>query len=262
MSDEFGLISVIMAAYNSEKTIEGAISSVLEQTYANIELIIVNDFSKDSTCEIVERYTKSDSRVKLINNKTNLGVSATRHHGVKAAKGNWLAFLDSDDIWNTEKLQKQIEIQKKTKAEFLFTGSSFMGEDGEKLNWILHVPSTITYKDILKQNLISNSSVLIKKNLFLQYEVIGDRMHEDFACWIKILKSGKVAYGVDEPLLIYRLSANSKSGNKLKAARMNWNTYRYLKMNIFETVYYMIWYTINGLRKYSNIRQCNLRIES
>ena len=105
---EFGLISIIMAAYNAEKTIEQAISSVLNQTYPNFELLVVNDCSKDRTAEIVGRLAECDSRVRLISNPKNSGVSYTRRHGLEEAKGAWIAILDSDDAWAPEKLEKQI----------------------------------------------------------------------------------------------------------------------------------------------------------
>ena len=105
----------------------------------------------------------------------------------------------------------------------------------------------------MKQNLVSNSSVLIKKKLYVEHEVIGDEMHEDFACWLRILKNGYKAYGVDEPLLIYRVSTASKSGNKIKAARMNWNTYRRIGINGVIAAYYMVWYMGKGVLKYWNL---------
>ena len=254
MNNKIGLISIIMAAYNAEKTIGAAISSVINQTYRNWELIVVNDCSKDCTEEIVKELMNEDKRIKLISNEKNSGASQTRHNGLITSNGMWIAVLDSDDIWREDKLEKQVILQQKTGAEILFTGSSFIHEDGKEIQWNLHVPSEIDYKKLLKQNLISNSSVLVKKDLMSKFEAIGDYMHEDFACWLQILRLGKIAYGIDEPLLIYRLSANSKSGNKIKAAKMNWNTYRYIGLNVFETSYYMVWYVINGLLKYRNLK--------
>ena len=128
-----------------------------------------------------------------------------------------------------------------------------MDEDGNPIGWQLHVPKMIKYRELLKQNLISNSSVLIRKDLYSKYYAIGDDMHEDFSIWLQVLKSGIIAYGIDKPLLQYRISRKSKSGNKLKAARMNWNTYRYIGLNPIESFYYMIWYTIRGILKYRHI---------
>lgn len=252
--DKFGLISIIMAAYNAEHTISQAIDSVLKQTYQNFELLIINDCSIDRTAEIAKAYEVVDQRVILINNPQNCGVSQTRYRGLQKAKGMWIAILDSDDIWTTEKLEKQIKLQQKTGAELLYTGSAFMEADGKLIDWKLHVPNQITYKQLLKQNLLSNSSSLVRKDLYNKYYAMGDEMHEDFAIWLGILKTGKKAYGVDEPLLIYRLSNTSKSSNKLKAARMNWNTYRYVGLSIVQAMYYMCWYIVKGFLKYQNLK--------
>lgn len=254
MQEDFGLISIIMAAYNTEKTIEQAINSVLSQTYTNFELLVVNDCSTDRTAEWVKSIAAKDSRVRLISNVKNNGVSYTRKHGLEEAKGDWIAILDSDDAWEPEKLEKQIVLQRRTNADLLFTGSAFMDSEGHPIDWCLHAPKEVTYRQLLKQNVLSNSSALVRKELYAKYYAIGDGMHEDFAIWLSILKEGKKAYGVDEPLLIYRIAKSSKSGNKVKAARMNWNTYRYVGLNLMEAIYYECWYIFNGIRKYRNLR--------
>lgn len=254
MQEDFGLISIIMAAYNTEKTIEQAINSVLCQTYTNFELLVVNDCSTDRTAEWVKSIAAKDSRVRLISNVKNNGVSYTRKHGLEEAKGDWIAILDSDDAWEPEKLEKQIVLQRRTNADLLFTGSAFMDSEGHPIDWCLHAPKEVTYRQLLKQNVLSNSSALVRKELYAKYYAIGDGMHEDFAIWLSILKEGKKAYGVDEPLLIYRIAKSSKSGNKVKAVRMNWNTYRYVGLNLMEAIYYECWYIFNGIRKYRNLR--------
>ena len=254
MQNDFGLISIIMAAYNAEKTIEQAINSVLSQTYTNFELLVVNDCSKDRTVELVKDIVAKDSRVRLISNVKNSGVSYTRKHGLEEAKGDWIAILDSDDAWEPEKLEKQIELQRRTNADLLFTGSAFMDSEGHPIDWYLHAPKEVTYRQLLKQNVLSNFYALVRKELYAKHYAIGDGMHEDFAIWLSILKKGTKAYGVDEPLLIYRIAKSSKSGNKVKAARMNWNTYRHVGLNLMEAIYYECWYIFNGIRKYRNLR--------
>ena len=251
---EFGLVSIIMAAYNAEKTIEQAINSVLGQTYTNFELLVVNDCSKDRTVELVKSIAATDERVRLISNVKNSGVSYTRKHGLEEAKGVWIAVLDSDDAWAPEKLEKQIELQNRTNADLLFTGSAFMDSDGLPIDWYLHAPEEVTYRQLLKQNVLSNSSALVRKELYAKYYAVGDGMHEDFAIWLSILKEGRKAYGVDEPLLIYRIAKSSKSGNKVKAAKMNWNTYRYVGLNLVSAFYYECWYIVKGLQKYKNLK--------
>lgn len=254
MQSGFGRISIIMAAYNAEKTIEQAIYSVLCQTYPDFELLVVNDCSTDKTAALVAAIAEKDDRVRLISNEKNGGVSYTRKHGLEEARGEWIAILDSDDAWASEKLEKQIELQKKTNAELLFTGSAFMDADGRPINWYLHAPAEVTYRQLLKQNVLSNSSALVRKELYAKYYAVGDGMHEDFAIWLSILKEGRKAYGVDEPLLIYRLAKTSKSGNKIKAAKMNWNTYRYVGLNPVEAFYYEGWYMAKNIVKYANLK--------
>lgn len=254
MCEPIEYISVIIPAYNAEKTLEFAAQSVLTQTWGNFELIIIDDGSKDNTVAVAQSIAAGDSRVRVLCNEQNRGVCYTRHRGVSEAKGKWLAFLDSDDAWHPEKLQKQVALQAKTGGKLLFTGSGFMNAEGQPKSWVLHVPEKIGYRRLLKQNLVSNSSVLVCKESFLHYEVHGERMHEDFACWLCMLRAGEFAYGIDEPLLIYRLSPASKSGNKTKAAVMNWNTYRAVGLSLPYAVYNMFFYAVNGIRKYWHLR--------
>lgn len=249
------LVSVIMPAYNAEKYIRQAIDSVQAQTYCDWELIVVDDDSKDNTNMIVSEYCQKDFRIKLLSNPQNQGVSRTRKKGVEAAAGEWIAFLDSDDVWHPEKLKKQLVLQKQYNAKLVFTGSAFMDSEGNPLGWVLHVPKEIKYQQLLKQNLISNSSVLVAKNAYQECAVLADNIHEDFACWLRFLRKGNIAYGLDEPLLTYRLSAKSKSGNKLKAAKMNWKTYRTVGLNVLQAFYNESWYAMNGILKYRRIRK-------
>lgn len=252
------LISVVMPAYNAEKYIEKSIQSVLNQTYKNIELIIVNDCSKDKTEDIIEKYCKQDARVRKYTNQINSGVSFSRNFGVEQANGEWIAFLDSDDIWKEEKLQKQIDLLKREKMQpvLVYTGSSFIDENDNPYSYVRQVPETVSYKRLLNQNVISCSSVLAKKEVLSSIKMEHDKMHEDFLVWLKILKNFDIcAYGINEPLLVYRISKNSKSGNKIKAAKMTYMVYKHMKLNIFQRAYYMIQYTIRSLIKYRNINK-------
>ena len=133
--NNFGLISIIMAAYNAEKTIGFAIESVLNQTYKNFELIIVNDCSKDDTKAIIESYAEKDGRIKLISNKENSGVSLTRLEALKKCSGEWIAILDSDDAWVPDKLERQIELQQIKNADLVFTGVKYIDSEGNNIDW-------------------------------------------------------------------------------------------------------------------------------
>ena len=129
-----------------------------------------------------------------------------------------------------------------------------MDSESTPKDWILHVPETISYRKLLKQNLISNSSVLVRKERYLECECLCNGLHEDFVCWLRLLRSGAQVRGIDEPLLIYRLSPSSKSGNKLKAAKMNWRAYRTAGLSIPEAAFYMGFYTVNSLLKYRHLK--------
>jgi teichuronic acid biosynthesis glycosyltransferase TuaG len=248
------MISIIMPAYNAEKTLGAAIESVISQTYPCWELIVVNDASRDGTNEIAQAYAAGDQRIRVLCNEKNCGVSETRLRGLQASRGQWIALLDSDDAWAPDKLKKQMDVANAANAKLIFTGSGYMDENGNRIDWMLHVPEKIVYRKLLKQNLISNSSVLIRKECYQEHLCIADGAHEDFVCWLRFLRTGETAYGIDEPLLIYRVSSGSKSGNKLHSAQMAWRAYRIVGLSIPETLYYMVWYTITGILKHRHLK--------
>ncbi|MGM8213831.1 glycosyltransferase family 2 protein [Virgibacillus sp. W0430] len=249
------LVSVIMPAYNSERFIKNAIISVLDQTYSNIELIVIDDGSKDNTAEIIQQMSKQDPRIQFIKNEVNLGVSESRNKGIHVASGDWIAFLDSDDIWEKSKIERQMKYADEASAEFLFTGSSYISESDIPYRGIFEIPNQVSYKELLSQNVITCSSVLLKKHFFDQIKMEKDEMHEDYAVWLRVLKTGVVAHGINEPLLIYRISRNSKSGNKLKTIKMTYKVYRFLGIDPFRATYYMTSHVLKSIWKYQNIKK-------
>lgn len=242
-----------MPAYNSGKFIAEAINSVISQTYQNWELLVIDDGSLDNTYKVISEFEKKDSRIKPLKNDRNMGVSATRNRGIELASGEWIAFLDSDDMWNPKKLEKQLEVAKKEAAEFIFTGSSYINEQGEYFKGLFEVPEKVTYKKLRNQNVISCSSVLVKKKYFKNIKMEKDDMHEDYAVWLRILKLGIIAYGVNQPLITYRLSRNSKSGNKLKTVKMTYRVFRFIGINPIGSAYFMMKHVIASVGKYRKI---------
>lgn len=248
------LISIIMPVYNAEKYVAQAIDSVLKQTYKKWELWVIDDGSQDKSEQIIKDKKYIDDRIKFLKNEKNMGVAKTRNKGVQLANGEWIAFLDSDDMWKEEKLEKQVALLKeKRNVGIVYTGSAFIDENSKKAEYILYVPEQVSFQKLLKQNLISCSSVLVQKWYLQKYEMPDSDLHEDFATWLQILRDGGMAYGINEPLLIYRVSSNSKSGNKLHAAKMQYRVYRLVGLNIIQRIYYMGWYAILNLRKYKSI---------
>ena len=245
------VVSVVMAAYNSEASIKQSIDSVIAQTYNSWELIIVVDPSSDSTADIVRGY--SDKRIRLIENKERLGISHSRNLGVKEAKGDWIAFIDSDDVWLSEKIEKQIDAS--IKSDLIFTGSGFMNNNGHIIDYIFHVPAQVTYRELLKQNIISCSSVLIKKEWISKYPMPSAKnITEDYASWLLVLRNIPFAVGIDEPLLLYRLANGSDSSNKIKMIIKNWNTFRYLRVPLPQSVSSLMSYAVRSLHKYRQLK--------
>lgn len=247
------LVSIIMPAYNCEKYVVEAIESVINQTYSNFELLVIDDGSKDSTLQIINDFAEKDNRIKALQNEKNSGVSATRNRGISIAEGNWIAFLDSDDIWEEEKLEKQMNYAKENDADFIFTGSSYIDEEGKPYSGIFEVPEKVSYRKLLRHNVITCSSVLVKKKYFENIKMEKDEMHEDYAVWLRILKLGISAYGVNEPLLIYRISRNSKSGNKMKTIKMTYKVFRFVGINSIGSAYFMMRHVLASVGKYKKI---------
>ena len=254
-------ISVVMPAYNAVRTLEESVRSVLAQTDPDWELIVLDDCSTDDTWALIEQLAALDSRIRPVRNERNCGVGLTRNRGVSLARGDWVAFLDSDDLWTPDKLSKQRALLERYPETGLFyTGSGFLTAAGEKLDYVLHVPETIERRELLKQNLISCSSVLAKRELLLRCPMeSGRNLHEDFVAWLRILETEPVARGLDEPLLLYRRAENSKSSNKLHAAKMNWNAYRAAGLGVPERLYYMLWYALRGVKKYTALRRAGTK---
>lgn len=249
------LVSIVMPAFNAAATISESVDSVLKQTYTDWELIIVDDCSCDSTVEIARRYREKEPRIVILNNSKNLGVSESRNLGAERAKGGWIAFLDSDDMWTPDKLERQMRLihDRMSMGEepaLVFTGSVFLDSTGRQIAYRLAVPEHVSYRELLKQNVISCSSVLIRKELALRYPMKHDDMHEDYAVWLQVLRDGGRAYGINRPLLLYRMSETSKSGNKRKAAVMTYKVYRFMGLNPVQSFYYFCWYAYRNMRKY------------
>ena len=248
-------ISVIMPAHNAEHTIRASIESVRAQTYPEWELIVIDDGSTDGTAAIVEEYTQTDNRIRLVRNPACTGVGAARNRGGKEARHDYVAFLDSDDLWTPDRLERQMErVASCPDAKLFFSSTEYIDEKGQPYGYILRAPARVTARELLKQNVISCSSVLVEKEALTRHPMPEDpRIHEDLACWYGILSDTPYAAGIDLPLLRYRIRRDSKSGRKTKAARMQWRTYRYLKLSLWLSIRSFISYTLRNLKKYRSI---------
>ncbi|MEZ9642899.1 glycosyltransferase family 2 protein [Vibrio cyclitrophicus] len=210
------LVSIIMPAHNAEKTINSSINSVINQTYNEWELIVINDHSEDLTLDIVNNFIKDEQRIVLLNNTSdNRGAYYSRNLGLSKAKGRYIAFLDSDDSWLPHKLNMQIEAMKLSGHSVSHTGYTRISELGEFISDV-KVKNIVTYADQLKTNQIPNLTGIYdgKKLGIVKQKCIG---HEDYEMWLNILEKSP-SLGINIPLAKYRVSSNSLSSNKLKAA--------------------------------------------
>ena len=246
-----GLVSVIMPAYNSEKYIGEAIASVLAQNYEDWELLIINDASTDNTGSIIKYYSDLDKRVKAFTLSQNAGVANARNVGIKNANGQYIAFLDSDDFWYKNKLEKQIAYMQANNVAFSYHNFRILNISNGKEK-IVTVPKKLDYKGLLKGNNTGSCvAVCIDRNIVKNIFMPADRQ-EDYICWLNILKEHNlIAHGIDYCLSTYRVGKLSLSSNKLKSALWTWKVYRESQnLSIIKSVYYMFFYIIQGLMKY------------
>lgn len=249
-------VSVITPIYNCEKFISDTIESVLNQTYTNWEMILIDDCSSDDSINIARSYASKDERIQVIQLDENSGAAVARNVGIENSKGRFLAFLDGDDIWESNKLEIQVDFMIKKNIGFSFTSYKVISEDGTDLDKDVTVPKNIDYNGLLKNTIIGCLTVMLDK------EIVGDirmpliRTRQDFATWLSILKRGHIAYGINEALSQYRLVPGSISSNKLKAAKRNWYVYRKIEgLSILKSMYVFSGYTINALYKRRKIKK-------
>lgn len=245
------LVSIITANYNCENFISDTIESVLSQTYENWEMIIVDDVSSDNSVEIIKSYIKQDSRIKLIELEINSGAAVARNRAIKEAKGRYIAFLDSDDLWLPKKLELQISYMQKYCYDFTYTDYNLIDENNVQYGDTFKAKNKVSYKDLLKTCTIGCLTVIYDTKQLGKVYMPLIRKRQDYGLWLKILKEIDNAYCLPEALSIYRTRNNSISSNKIKASQYQWKIYREVEnMNIFTSVYYFLHYAYYGIRKY------------
>lgn len=246
------LVSIITPVYNSEKYIEECIKSVINQSYKNIEMIIIDDGSTDNSKNIIEKYTESFPFIKYIKCNKNNGVWAARNIGIEKAKGRFISFLDADDLYKKNKIENQINFMLNNNYSFTYTAYDLINENSTSLNKVINAKEYEDYNRLLKGNDIGCLTVMIDRLKIETPIRFENNHHEDFILWLKILKNNVVAYGLDEILSSYRKSNSSVSHNKIKAAIWTWNIYTNVeKLPLNKALYYFFKYTINGFRKNS-----------
>lgn len=244
------LVSIVVPVYNAERFLDETINTVLNQTYTNWELILVNDCSTDNSVNVIKKY--KDKRIKLINNKTNSKAAISRNNGITKAKGRYICFLDADDLWDNKKLEKQVNFIKEKDCAFSFTGYEFADENGKPNGKKVFIPEKIDYSQALKNTTIWTSTVMFDMNKLSKEDIYMPNVPrgQDTATWWKVLKKIDYAYGLNEILSFYRRTNESLSSNKLVALKRTWNLYRNVEhLNILKSSYNFIWYCFNAIKR-------------
>lgn len=245
------LVSIITPVYNSEKYIIDCIESVLNQIYINWEHIFIDDKSCDNSVKLIEEYKKNDSRIKLIKLEKNQGAGLARNEGIKQAKGKFIAFLDSDDIWGKNKLSLQIEFMLKNRLSFSHTDYGYIDDKSSKIKDIFNVSNVVNYKNLLKRTEISCLTAIYDADSIGKYYMSNHRRKQDYALWLSILKDGHKSYGLNKCLAYYRQHSDSGTSRKYK---LIYSHYTFLRetQNISQlsALYYTLYYLYNGVIRY------------
>ncbi|WBA10876.1 glycosyltransferase family 2 protein [Salinivibrio kushneri] len=240
-------VSIITPSYDCSNYISDTIDSVLFQTCTDWEMIIVDDCSSDNSVSVIKSYMEKDSRVKLIQLEENLGAAVTRNKAIEVAQGRYIAFLDSDDLWEPEKLETQLSFMQKSDIAFSFSAYHKIDEEGIDIGTV-SVPENVSYHQLLKCCVIGCLTAMYDTHKIGKVYMPLIRKRQDFGLWLRILKKCGIAYGIAQPLAKYRVRKDSISSNKLNAALYNWKLYREVEnLTLLQALYYFSHYAINGV---------------
>ncbi len=248
---ETPLVSIVMPAFNAGKYIEAAIRSVQAQTLRDWELLVLEDGSSDDTSAIVTALAAEDPRIRLLPNGENLGVARTRNRGFDLCRGQYVALLDSDDLWHPEKLETQIGLLERSGADFTYCSYAIIDGEGKPAKADYIVPGQVTFETLLRENVIGCSTVVLRRAVVEKHRFTPDFYHEDYVLWLQLLQAGLKGVGCTQVLASWRHIANSRSFDKKNAAKNRWHIYRdYLKLPLGKAICAFAGYTVNGLKKY------------
>lgn len=246
-----GLVSVIMPIYNAEKYLVTTLDSIFCQDYKDIEIVLVDDCSKDRSAEIIADLKKAHPEIVYYLQEKNMGAGAARNKALELAKGQYVAFLDSDDVWMPDKISRQIEIMKVKKSPFSYTAIEMMNENGETLKEKRNIKETCDYKYLLHNTIIATSSVVIDRTMLGDFRMPLRRGGQDYATWLMLLRDGAVAQGINEALVQYRVASGSLSSNKVKSIKQVWEIQTQdEKINKVSAVFHVVCFGFNAFKKY------------
>lgn len=244
------LVSIIMPCYNAERYVAQSIESVLAQTYRNWELLITDDGSTDKSVEVVSKYCTKDDRINILVPDEHQGIARTRNMSIARARGKFVAFLDNDDLWKPEKLEKQINFMLENKVGFSYTSYELIDQDGITKNKVIHTQGIVDYNKYLRNTIIGCGTVMINRDIVGHFSMPINDTSDDMAAWLSILRKGFKAYPLDEVLQQYRVTGKSASSNKFKASRDVWRVYRKNeKLSLVKSIFCFTCYAFNAIKK-------------
>ena len=244
------LVSIITPTFNSELFIEDTFNSIKSQTYSNWEWIVVDDFSSDGTCKKIENLMLLDKRIKLFQNDTNMGAAVSRNKAIENAKGRFIAFLDSDDLWSNIKLERQVSFMLKNSISLSYSAYSLITESGVDCKRIINPPEKLNYQAMLKENQIGCLTAIYDQQLLGKCYMPLIRKRQDYALWLSVLRKIPFAYKVPGELAFYRIRNESVSSSKINLLKFNYKLFReFEKLSIPHSVYYVSWNVFRKLTK-------------
>lgn len=246
-----GLVSVIMPIYNAEKYLVETLNSVFNQSYQNIEIVLVDDCSTDASAAIVSKMKTTHPEIVYYRQEKNMGAGAARNKALELAKGRYVAFLDSDDIWIFNKIQKQLDLMKEKKAVFSYTAIEMIDENNNILKSKRNIKETCDYKYLLHNTIIATSSVVIDRTASGDFRMPLRRGGQDYATWLMLLRDGTIAHGINEALVKYRVASGSLSSNKFKSIKQVWKIQTQDEhINKISAIFHVISFCFNAFKKY------------
>lgn len=247
-----GLVSIISPGYNSARFYPDVIESVRAQTYANWELLVVIDEgTKDNTEELISIWNKKDSRIKLVKVPSGRGLALARNYAMSVAQGQYISFLDSDDMWLPRKLELQIDFMKKNNLVISCTAFRRVSEDLSKTGHLIQVPDAISYETLLVNNVMGCLTVVFDQSVTGLQKFLEIK-HEDYLLWLSILKKGHKGGGLNNDLARYRIVKNSRSANKLEMIAYRWKILtKFEGLSAVDAIKYLALYGVTSLRKYA-----------
>ena len=246
-----GLVSIIIPYYKKKKFFKKTFTSAINQSYKNIEIIIIYDDNSKSELKFIKKIVKNKKNTKVLINSRNIGAGLSRNRGIKKSKGEYLAFLDADDLWKKNKLQKQIRFMNSNKIDASYTGYQIMDEKNNIFG------SRISKKKISYNNLIYScdiglSTVVIRKQKLINLNCYFPSLKtkEDYLLWLKLSKKGIIFYGISNSLSYWKKTTNSLSSNVLQKMSDGFKVYFiYLNFGFFKSLFHLFILSINYLRK-------------